>query len=126
MGEGNEGTAIVGTMLDKSEIAQADSLGWRNLLAGILLQAMKDAKRGDPYLVAQARHWLADRGAALADDWLDIPEDKLAAWVYALDPIPWERVCYFLFDVVETLQAKVARLERIYPAGGDPGGDDGD
>ena len=53
---------------------------------------------------------LMPHGLTWADGLLYVSDDH-TGWVYALDPIPWERVCYFLFDVVETLQAKMARLE---------------
>jgi len=84
---------------------------WRNLLAAILLQAAKDARAGNLMLAAAARHWLAGDGAALASDFIDIPESRLMAWVHGLNPLPWERVCYFLFDVVETLRERLAEAE---------------
>jgi hypothetical protein len=105
--------------------APADSPVWRNLLAGIILQAMKDAGNGNPYLAARARHWLAGTGAGLAEDWLDVPEERLMTWMRDLDPLPWEKIAYFLLDVVAEQRARLAEAEAGGHLDDGPGGGDG-
>ncbi len=48
----------------------------KRFLAAGLVQAVKDALRGD----AEAAAWLAGTGAVLADDVLGIPPEVLATW----------------------------------------------
>ncbi len=55
--------------------------GCRRLLAAILVQAGRDARRGD----ALARDWLAEAGPVVVDD-LDISLD-LAGWLADLEPV---------------------------------------
>lgn len=66
----------------------------RRLLAGILLQAVKDARNSDPELSGPARRWLRKDGA----DWaelLDISPERVTAWVDSLPGLPREQLVLF-------------------------------
>ncbi|HIQ01297.1 MAG TPA: hypothetical protein EYH30_04075 [Anaerolineales bacterium] len=63
----------------------------RQLLAKVLLQALEDARSGDPELAAQARRWLRTTGAHWAE-LLDIPPERVRRWVTGLPAPPYEQM----------------------------------
>ncbi len=61
--------------------------GPRRLLAAVLIRAAKDALDADGDLATEARGWLGAVGGDLAA-WLDIPSERLVAWLAALPSLP--------------------------------------
>ena len=58
----------------------------RQILAAILLQAVRDATADTPRVAARARRWLDEEGAAWAE-MIDIPADAVRAWLRRLDDL---------------------------------------
>jgi len=58
------------------------TLAFRRLAAAVLLRAARDARDGNGH-AADARSWLADDGADLADQ-LGLPPERVTAWVDGL------------------------------------------
>ncbi len=79
---------------------------WRDLLAAVLLRALRDAKKTrSPRLAVEARRWLTASGAA---DYLSLAEGAVLEWTADLAPLDWRAVCYALLDVIEEQEAKQA------------------
>jgi len=72
----------------------SETLAYRRLVAAILARAARDAQADDPDLAAPARRWLARSGAAWAE-MLDIPPERVAAWVSDLEPLPYHQLALF-------------------------------
>lgn len=65
--------------------------GPRRLLAAVLIRAAKDALDANDVLASEARAWLRAVGGDLAA-WLDIPSERLVAWLVALPPLAHEQL----------------------------------
>ena len=72
----------------------AETLAYRRLVAAILVRAARDAQTDDPDLAAPARRWLARSGAAWAE-MLDIPPERVTAWVGQLPALSYEQLALF-------------------------------
>ncbi|RLC86469.1 MAG: hypothetical protein DRI79_09980 [Chloroflexi bacterium] len=71
-----------------------ETLAYRRLVAAILVRAARDAQADDPDLAAPARRWLAGSGAAWAE-MLDIPPERVTAWVGQLPTLFYEQLALF-------------------------------
>ena len=69
-------------------------MGQRRLLAAMLIRATEDALGTDPEMAAEARRWLRAAGAGLAEQ-LDIPPERVVAWVGRLSTLPYEQLTLF-------------------------------
>ena len=99
---------------------------WRDLLAAMVLRALRDARRtGNSNLAAASRHWLVGAGGARAVDYLGLPEGTLADWVAGLDGLDWQAVCFVLLDMIEEQERRLAGMEADICLSGDPGEGDG-
>jgi len=65
--------------------------GPRRLLAAVLMRAAKDALGANNDLATEARGWLGAVGSDLVM-LLDIPPERLAAWLAALPSLPVARL----------------------------------
>jgi hypothetical protein len=65
--------------------------GFRQLMAAVLLLAVRDAQQTDPHIAAPARRWLANQGGELAE-LLEIDPSCVVSWLVHLDPLPWQQL----------------------------------
>ena len=76
--------------------AVVDEHAARQVLAAVLLQAVRDAQEDDPVVAARARRWLWEEGAAWAE-MIDIDGEAVRDWLRRLPALPHEE---FLLELV--------------------------